>query len=386
MHSRKLALAMAKQHRQCPPPDIIQDPLQQDQIKLHCSICPYCSTDLSSDIPFWDKFSQMIVKKYSKAGVTEPDISIRPGQFRRITYGLAGWKDGFYYSPPLILVLESNESRSNTALVAQTFHDIALAGPEDLILSAEQTGCGELFVQCWHIYTLKADDLEPPLGQINPDIFNGVKRMTKNHNDLPDWVLMPPPLTEQDPRKYFRELEVDTGYFFASQSVGRLIEDLEHHRIRMVYSSPDQVIQAFNEKIDGIFCPVPVDTMEEALAALELPEEYYPLAAADKDKKTVAAKFVFIQNQKIMDLKGAEAEIYSVTPLSGRVAVSGKIHGLPENPDESTFLCSLFSEDYTKAFLAEKTEWDPEQGFFYAEFSTDRVSDLDFRITLVFET
>ena len=386
MHSRKLALRMAKQYRQCPPPDIVRDPLQQDQNTLHFSICPYCSTDLSSDIPFWDKLSQMIVKKYSKTTIIEPDIPILPGQFRRIKTGLAGWKDGFYYSPPLILVLESNESQSNTALVAQTFHDITLAGPEDLILSAEQTGYGELFVQCWHIYTLKADYLEPPSGQINPDIFNAVKRMTKNPNDLPDWALMPAPLTEHDPRKYFRALEVETGYFFTSQSVARLIEDLEHQPIPMVYSSPDEVIQALNEKNDGIFCPVSVDTIEQALAAVELPEEYYPLAAADKDKKTIAAKFIFIQNQKIMDLKGAEAEIYSVTPVSGGVAVSGKIHGLPENPDQSFFLCSLFSEDHTKASLAEKTEWDPEQGFFYAEFSTDRVSDLVFRITLVFET
>ncbi|MEA1945886.1 MAG: hypothetical protein U9N83_01130 [Thermodesulfobacteriota bacterium] len=386
MHSRKLALAMAKQYRQCPPPDIIQDPLQQDQIKLHCSICPYCSTDLSSDIPFWDKLSQIIVKKYSKAGFTEPDIPILPGQFRLIKYGLAGWKDGFYYSPPLILVLESNESQSNTAIVAHTFHDVTLAGPDDLILFAEQTGCGELFVQCWHIYTVKTDHLEPPSGRINPEILEVVKRMTKNHEDLPDWALMPAPLTEHDPRKYFRELEVETGYFFASQSVGRLIEYPEHQQIRIVYSSLDEVIQALNEKIDGIFCPVHVDTVEEALAAVELPEEYYPLAAADKDKKAVSAKFVFVQNQKIMDLKGAEAEIYSVTSVSGGVAVSGKIHGLPENMVRSTFLCSLFSEDHTKVSLSEKTEWDPEQGFFYAEFSTDRVSDLDFRITLVFET
>ena len=386
MHSRKLALTLAKQYRQCPPPDIVQNPLQQDQINLHCSICPYCSTDLSSDIPLWDKLSKMIVKNYSKTSIPEPDIAIRPGQFRRITYGLAGWKDGLYYSPPLILVLELNEPRFNTALVAQTFHDITLAGPEDLILTAEQTGCGELFVQSWHIYTLNADHLEPPSGQIAQEIFEGVKRMTKNPDDLPDWALMPAPLTEHDPRKYFRELEVETGYFFASQSVGRLIGDLEPHRIRIAYSSLDELIQALNEKIEGIFCPVHVDTMEEALAAVELPEEYYPLAASDKDKKTVVAKFVFIQNQKIINLKGAEAEIYSATPVSGGVAVSGKIHGLPENSDQSIFLCSLFSEDYTKAFLAQKTEWDPEQGFFYAEFSTDRVSDLEFRITLVFET
>ncbi len=384
MRSRKQALLMAKQYRQCPPPDVAEDPSYRDQIKKHLSICPYCSTDMDADTIQWAGLSQKILDKFP-ASPKIKDVSPLPGQFRQIKSGLADFKDGLYYSPPLVLIVKINEYPAETVIVAQTFHDIALAGPKDLILTANQTKIGDLFVECYHIYTLKSEDLEPPVGQIDSKLMADIKQMIDNSGFLPDWAMLPTPLTEHDPRKYFREMEVETGYFFASKSVGFLMTALKEE-IRLIYTSSHEVLQALKEKDSRIFCAVDMDTVANTLAVAEFPEEYYPIAALDSEKITAPVKYIFIRNGKIVDLKTSVAELYSITHVADSMEFSGKLSDLPENYAKSEFLSTLFTRDHRQAFLPDKIEWDEKHGFFYAGFSTAISDNFDFYITVLFES
>lgn len=120
-----------------------------------------------------------------------------------------------FYNPPLVLVLEDVGEISDDLWVAQTYHDIYLAGPGDLILSAEQTGTDELFVECWNTYRLNTKDLDPPLGQISLDIMEAIEILREDSDAYPVWAFQTKPLTNHDVRIYFRELEAEVARIFS---------------------------------------------------------------------------------------------------------------------------------------------------------------------------
>ena len=200
MYSRKLALSLAKQYRTCPPNKIRTDSYHKESLKRHLELCPYCSTQQMQDPDPWEKLTSKLQKIHSITRPPNIDRQIIEGQLRPVFSALGRWRDGYFYNPPLVLVLETRRTISDDVLVAQTYHDIYLAGPGDLILTDERSSVGPLFVESWNTYTLKAGNLESSLELLPVEIVTAVKALEKNPEAYPAWAMHPRSFTQNDSR------------------------------------------------------------------------------------------------------------------------------------------------------------------------------------------
>lgn len=210
MYSRKTALSRAKQYRTCPPSFIAEDPSHQENMRRHREICPYCSSRIAETVKAWEVLTAALPKPEYRNIRKE----ILQGELRQIRSDLGRWRGRYFYNPPLVLVLTTARYLSEDISAVQTYHDVYLAGPGDLILSYEQTGTEELFAECRNIYRVKTDDLDSPQGFLRSDIVEAIKKLEQFPEAYPDWALHPKPLTADDARIAFREIEAETASVF----------------------------------------------------------------------------------------------------------------------------------------------------------------------------
>jgi|GEM_PF-583079 len=388
MFSRKLALSLAKQYRTCPPQDIKDDPSHRKNVDHHLAICPYCATQEPDPAGGgWEELAEKLQDIFSSSPPAGEAGRLRsehgkpaPGKFYFVRPELATWRSGYFYNPPMVLLLSAGggtDAVSDDILVAQTYHDSSLAGPGDLILASEQTQWGELFVECWNTYTLRAANLGAYVGQVSPEIVAAVKKLGQDPGALPDWAMSPRPFTDHDARIYFRELEVEVGYTFASSAIEELMEDppageagMERPRLRLAYSSPQQLRDSIKEKAPGTRWARESITMEEALVLAQLPQEQLALAADETDRRTFPANLILLQDGRIKTFKPIRFEIFSEQLVSGGMETSGRVFELPENLSGSMLLC-LFEVEGQRAVASTECEWDETTGSFFAEFKIE---------------
>lgn len=216
MYSRISALSQARKYRTCPPPYIADNPSHNKYLQQHMGICPYCSLQVMEERDNWNNLTRHIQDFFYPPSQPKNHDKVLKGQLRYIRSDMGKWHEGYFFNPPLVLVLEYPDDISGHILTAQTYHDIYLAGPEDLILSNDQTSVGdELFVECWNIYTLNIENLGPAIGQVTSDIIEAVRKLEKNAEAYPAWALMPKPFKNHDTRIYFRELETEVSSIFS---------------------------------------------------------------------------------------------------------------------------------------------------------------------------
>lgn len=209
MFSRKTALARAKQYRTCPwPSHARHHPSYKEYLQQHLDICPYCSTSLvMEEIGHWEQLTEQLRDAFSDPVSDQDDIL--PGQLRYIRSDSGVWRDRYFYTPPLVLVVK-DAGYSDRVIVAQTYHDILMAGPGDLILTPEQTETDdELFVESGNTFIVEFRKLATLVGKVAPNIINAVRNLGEDAEAYPSWALRPRPITEYDPRVYFRELEAE---------------------------------------------------------------------------------------------------------------------------------------------------------------------------------
>jgi len=389
MYSRKLALSLAKQFRTCPPSSIKKSPSHKQFFQRHHAICPYCSTGLNEDQTYWEKLTDRITDSFLMKQTVTDAADVITGQLRNIRPDLGTWREGYFYKPPCILVLNESETIPDSITVAQTYHDICLASPGDLILLQEHTGAAELFIECWNTYTLKKEFLGNLAGQVTDEIVHVVMELEKNPESLPTWAMLPKPLSEHDPRIYFRELEVEVGYTFASQAAGELIAELEAPELRpglrLIYDESGKAQEAITEKVSGVQWPVRPRTVEEAFAAAELPADRLPLAADDTEVKSFVGKRVIFRNGRMDAIDPIKIDIYKTHRISGGVAVSGRIMGLLEKMDHSEVICFLEVSE-TGLVESDAFDWMEKNGSFVAEFNAKCEGKWKLCIALIYYT
>ncbi len=368
MYTRKELLAMAKQYRMCPPPDVASRSACKELVEKHISLCPYCG-EKNKEIELWHSLTKKILKTlYGKKSFPKKlsDEKIRKGEFRFIKPELGCWEEGFYYNPPLVLVLDITNEISNDLLVSQVYHDIGLAGPGDLILSARQTKLNELFVEPWNTYTLKADYLGRSVGYVKNNILSDIMAMAKNPDFLPPWAKMPRPFTDDnDPRIYFRKLEIQVGYVFSSRAVAALMQ--EHSYFDLDYPSMDALIHTIKKYAQNVYWLYPPETFEETLATAQ----FHQLAAADTGEKEIIAKIIMIKNRKLISFKPVPARILQKKFLSGKITLSGRVAEFPESGADSALL-SFWIIDENQCLTPSISQWDSQTGSFYLEFDAQK--------------
>jgi hypothetical protein len=379
MQSRRFSLTLAKQFRTCPPPAVRDDPNQRQEYEEHLAVCPYCSAPDTAEREAWEMLGRHLEQLTPAIGQTMEKVM--PGQLRFVRHDLACWRARLFYTPPLVVVIDNVHAVSDDILVAQTYFDLSMAGPGDLILTDRQTPVGDLFVETWNVYTLKAADLGASPGAIDSGIMSAIKQLQENPDAYPDWAMIPRPFSDQDPRIYFRELEVEVGYVFSSPSVSRLMTELETPVLKLVHESTDALQGTIRKVVPGVCWKRPCPTREEVLALLELPTESLPLAADESVIERFSANGVRLKGGEVASIEPFPVEIHG---QSGSLVLSGRVRGLPRGLKRSEFI-SFLDLKGMGALSPVRYEWKESTGDFLIEFDLQTEAPWRLKVAVLFE-
>lgn len=384
MYSRKIALSLAKRYRRCPPPQILTDPSHEAACKKHRAICPYCSSGNRESLTVWNYLAREMKRVYPSIEKPGPvwENSVRPGQFRLIKPRAGVWRDNYFYTPPMVFIIRNATSIPGAVWAAQTYYDIQMAGPGDLILTVEETQLAPLFVECWNTYTLKETLLGPPLDTVSAPVLDGAVKCEQQTQFCPEWAVLSRPLVENDPRIFFRELELEVAYTFASQSVSQIMTDLEAPPLKQHYGSPVQIQEMIRKTIPGTHWKRSPQSPEEAFAMAELPLERIPLAAADKTSREITANLVRMEEGKVQSINPLVMKLHG---RSGELILSGRIQDLPKDVHGSRLICFLEPEGGPPVSPV-RCEWKAETGDFMLAFSCAEDTVWRLKAAVVFET
>ena len=365
MYTRKMALTFARRFRSCPGPEILQKTEYEMQIDHHLSICPYCSADQFNS----DRTFQTLAKKLKRPQQTESTIATT-GDIRQVKPEYGVWRDGFYYHPPAVLVVDLLEQFPRHILVAQIYDDLILAGPGDLIVYDTQAGAGDFFIESWNMYLLTETHLGPALAGLDHEIVATGRTMVISPERVPRWVPLCMPMTEHDPRLYFRELEIEVGRALSDQISFRSAGGSEDP-VKILEAMPPEILLNNLRRIhSGIRWRTPPETASQVLAFAQLPEHEIPLAADDIPEKSVPVICCRMEDHVFSRIFVMAARINDVMEKGREIIYAGEIK-LGDNTFENSRLRAYLMEENRPekgVCVAENISWDQEMGFFKAQF------------------
>lgn len=361
MHTRKQALALARQLRTCPPLKIKQSLAHVDQVAAHNRICPFCTSFLKDDIEAWEIFSQQLESDFPVSGKTLPAAS---GQIRHLDEGLGCWRNNCFYTPPEVLILSVD---GTMVLAAQVWPDVALAGPGDLILPRNMMhGISQLFIETWNIYSLEPSFLGQCSGTVSPEVVDAVLKMDKDQQFLPPWALGSIPLKENDPRIFFREIEVETGYTFASMAVPMRLAQAQAVSIPGTLES---MMARIRKKIAGIDWDWVPKSKDACLAALRFPSHALSMSAADDDVKTFTAGYYSFGRDGLLDIAPVQCRIRHEVKPPEPYSVGAVIEAWDLDLSRTEFRCFIKDRQNRQLTTACKCSFNPQGSLFMAEFN-----------------
>jgi hypothetical protein len=186
-------------HRCCPPEHILKGDVTVP-LTRHLEACPWCTEDLEGPATGMHPAPESLQSM---------EFVPSAGQVWAVDMHLAGWgPKNRYYNPPLVLVTDRPDEHACTVMQVSDAGQFKAA--DDIVLDNGLAG----FAQPWNRYTVGAEDLTLYFGTVSDDLLKKVAAWTGK--DAP----------EMEPGSllwYFRNLEVETGFFFAQQAVGRLM-------------------------------------------------------------------------------------------------------------------------------------------------------------------
>jgi hypothetical protein len=356
-------LTFAKQIRTCPPTRVAKDPAHGAAVKQHAAACPYCSAAEEDEIAAWSELAAGW-KKALPAPASSGEADVAPGEIRFIRRELGRWRQNLYYTPPAVLVLSAVAGIRGAFRAAQLFFGSALAAPGDLVLEHARTGAGELMVECWNTYPVKGEELGARVGEVSDEVLAAVHALGKDPSAVPDWAVYPPRMREHDPRIYFRELEVEVSYVFASEAVSELMAELEK---RTVASTVAEIVEFLVKRFGKIQIPVELPDPRAVLASVRLPLDGLAMAAAGPEQLRITANLIRLVECKVKEVRPVIAEILEEgTSETGRF-VAGRVPDAARLGADSWLYCML-PRPGTRAISATSVDWDPESGRFLARF------------------
>mgnify|MGYP000564502575 CR=1 FL=1 len=274
-----IAWLRAWRHRCCPPSAILHGRLDA-RLREHLQLCPWCRQD-RTDGPL-----DIGIPAVRPPDPDQPEAA--PGQLWSLSPELGGWgPKGRYYSPPVVLIVASPDEHALT--VVQTYDDFLFAGTGDLPLDNGLTG----FAQPWNRYTVRRNDLGYCLGHVTEDLLRQLRHLS--------------PATEKAPETgsllwFFRQMEVETGYFFASAAVAQLMARYEREHAPpekiLRYESPEEMAADLRHLplvlpplSGGDFSPL------LALARSKPADDLLPLVAAEAGNRVTALVFTVVKGR-----------------------------------------------------------------------------------------
>ncbi len=270
--------------RCCPPDAVLYASEDAGMLEAHLEICPWCRADQTDGLPV-PSFAALCPVESTK-------VLPGTGELWLIKTTLGGWGEkARYFNGPVVLVIEDSDEKMVNVL--QIYDDDYFKGSDDVPLGNDLVNepGNELagFAEPWNRYSLCKDDLVLKLGEVTRDVLETCKAATKAPSvDIEQGSLL----------WFFRNMEVETGFYFAQQSIAKVMksmqEDRKDNKIAWfnTVSQSQLLLQLQHLKLQ---CkePLPADVSPlDVLAYCSLPDDRLPLAAADTTKTGFAIVFV----------------------------------------------------------------------------------------------
>ncbi len=331
----------------CCPPDAVLAGSGGPELEAHLDICPLCRQAREDGLSPID------------IGLQAKDIARRQepasGELWSLAGDLAGWGPKCrYYTPPVVLV--TGLTPDGAVSVVQTFGDPLLAGPGDVPLGGGIIG----FAEPWNRYTLRKEDLELLLGAVTGECLRQVTACP----DTPAASPQPGSLLW-----FFRHMEVETGWYFASQAIAGLLDGEDAG----VLCSLDPASLARDLGRLPLILPdgVADGSMPTLLAHTMPADDLLPHAAADrKQEETWILKFI-VSRGRIRDVQVVPAMVTLQAEEDGVMLVSG--HCDPQQVATGEWLFRWQSARWSVSPLA--GQYGVDNGVFWAAFSVDGLAD-----------
>ena len=282
------AWRLAWRLRCCPPENLLSGD-RCAELEAHLEICPYCRLDLEHIDPTVPEFPLPI----SPASPNQP----RVGEIRSLRPETGGWgPKRRYYNPPLVVI--TDVISCNAVHVCQIYDDSTLAGPDDIALGQEYAG----FAEPWNCYTLATRDLGPTFGNVADEIIDRIQ--TCRTIDLQPGSLL----------WFFRQMEVETGFFFAKKSVDWLLETDEQkdtsffQDLPLKYGSREEFLADLRQF--PLILPANENlSFPELLAGTMPTDELLPLAAAGDWPADAKALLFTVDNGQICKVEAVHITV-----------------------------------------------------------------------------
>jgi hypothetical protein len=331
--------------RCCPPETILMAEKISPELANHLLTCPWCKAD-REDSKILD-YPEIIP---ACAEQQDPQT----GELWSITDDQAGWGEkNRFYLPPLVLLIEKHACH---VTVMQIYDDATLSGPGDISLEPHYEG----FAETWNRYILQIEALGSCWGRIPNALLDAITSDTSaNEASIEQGSLL----------WFFRNMEVETGYYFARQSIAAIIaaEETEDEPL-LKYSNAAELIVDLSHLKLRLETQID-DTMNlpDVLARIDLCPDHLPLAAAD-DRQSLIALQMFIKKGKIVECAPQTCMIMDLNIIEGKVMVSGYCLDPVEQESQLFFLWWKIGADF---YPPEPEEYGFEQGTFWATFTID---------------
>ena len=222
------------------------------------------------------------------------------------------------------------------------------------------------------------DFLEPCVGLLNENEVAAVRELEDDPTAYPAGYMRPRPMEQHDVRLFFRQMEVELGYVFASHAAEILLEAMEGLKGTIREMNPRKLQEHLVEMVPGLTWPHEPKTPEEALLGAEFPGDRLPLAAKEPGAKAGVAVCATISGGRVKGFSPLLFEEFLTQRAGVKLFVSGRVR-LPAVSVRGSELWGLLTVKDGSNVSPGRVEWDDAVGSFYLEF--DHVPD-DFRLAV----
>lgn len=336
------AWLLAWQSRCCPPDAVLAGAISEE-LKRHLESCPFCRTERTTSMPRL-RLNPASVDKGEK---------LRPqsGELWSVQPSCGGWgpKDR-YYNPPVVLV--TGVAQPDHVQVIQTSGAVELAGPDDLFLGNGLSG----FAEPWNRYTLRIGDLSTCLGRISRQQLDKLRKHTHATPSSPE----PGSLLW-----FFRQMEVESGWFFAGQALGCWLDQPENISLGGILDTPVAELAADLQQLPVIVPDMDISCSAADFLAHTMPaDDLLPLAAAELQPQTIQILLFIVDQGKIQTSEMIPAHLTLTERKESFLHVSGCCRS--DLPDDAVWVFRWQSDSWSVQPLP--GQYGAREGVFWAVF------------------
>jgi|GEM_PF-3732292 len=350
-HDAYQLIQTVKTFRTCPPPE----QRHGKNWARHLETCESCRTQANQ---VWEEFTDELKQFFTEKPLLPAPV---PGDIRQIDPRKGRWVNDDFMNPPLVLVLDIDETR-RTARCAMLCHETDAAGPGDLILPEHTTDFLDLALETWNQLTVKTADLGARVGGVSKACLVDIAAYVKDQSIAPSWALVPLSFQDaDDPRLAIRKLEKIMAAVFSLTPLDTLA------------SQAASLVDQFRNLLTGLDDFLKNRNLTEAVLAFAFPDERRPaFAHADRGQTPVDFRTLILKHDSLVNYYPSAGVVETDETIRGRRTLAGK-GTPPSRAGIFTFLACLALPS-GELFRAEKAVLD-QDGFFTAEFDVNQIQD-----------